>query len=166
MVNAADQSLSVLFVCLGNICRSPMAEGAFRKAAEEAGLACDVASAGTAGYHIGEPPDPRAIATARANGVDIAEATGRQLQPEDYERFTHIFALDTANLAGITSRAPRRASARISLMMDALPGRKGETVKDPYYGDESDFAKAWDDIAKAVDVLVERFKTDGVSARF
>lgn len=165
-MQGVDRQLAVLFVCLGNICRSPMAEGAFRKEAQEAGLDCTVASAGTAGYHIGEPPDPRAIATAAAHGVDIAPFIGRQLQPRDYEEFTHIFALDTANLAGITSRSPRTASARISLLMDAVPGRKGEAVADPYYGDERDFAKTWDDVAQAARILAERFKAESVKARF
>ncbi|MEO1731833.1 MAG: low molecular weight protein-tyrosine-phosphatase [Pseudomonadota bacterium] len=149
---------AVLFVCLGNICRSPMAEGAFRKAAEEAGLDCTVESVGTASYLIGEAPDPRAIAQAKQHGVDISGAIGRQLEPQDFERFTQIIALDKANLAGIMGRAPRDARAKVSLLMDAVPGREGEAVKDPYYGDESDFADAWDDITLAVNALIERMK--------
>ena len=138
-----------------------MAEGAFRKAAEEAGLDCTVESVGTASYHIGEAPDPRAIAQAKQHGVDISGAIGRQLEPQDFERFTHIFALDKANLAGIMGRAPRDARAKVSLLMDAVPGREGEAVKDPYYGDESDFAEAWDDITLAVKALVERMTVKG-----
>ena len=158
MVTGVAQKPALLFVCLGNICRSPMAEGAFRKAAEEAGLDCLVASVGTASYHIGEAPDPRAIAQAKRHGVDISGALGRQLEPADFERFTHIFALDKANLAGIMGRAPREARAKVSLLMDAVPGREGDAVKDPYYGDESDFAEAWDDITLAVNALIERMK--------
>ncbi len=143
-----------------------MAEGAFRKVAVSAGLDCLADSVGTASYHIGEPPDPRAIATARANGVDIAAARGRQLEIADFERFGHIFALDTANLAGIRVRKPRGSQARVSLLMDAVPGRAGEAVKDPYYGDESDFQAAWADISLAVERVVECLRAEGVDARF
>ena len=156
MAERVDQRPSVLFVCLGNICRSPMAEGAFRKAAEEAGLECVVESVGTAGYHIGDAPDPRAIATASAHGVDISGAIGRQLDAKDFERFDHIIAMDTANHAGIIGRAPRKARGKVSMLMDAVPRREGEAVADPYYGDESDFEAAWDDIAMATGLLVER----------
>ena len=155
MVQADPSKPAVLFVCLGNICRSPMAEGAFRKAAEKAGFECDVDSAGTAAYHIGSAPDPRAIATARAHGADISSLQGRQLATSDFDRFTHIFALDTANLAGIRAKAPRDARASVSLLMDAVPGREGQPVADPYYGDESDFEAAWDEISLAVDHVVE-----------
>ena len=133
-----------------------MAEGAFRKAAAEAGLDCEVDSVGTAAYHIGEPPDPRAIATAGKHGVDIASAEGRQLTPADFERFSHIFALDKANLAGIMGRAPLDARAKVSLLMDAVPGREGEEVADPYYGGEGDFEDAWSEISFAAHQLAQK----------
>lgn len=135
-----------------------MAEGAFRKAAAQAGLDVNIDSVGTAAYHIGDAPDPRAIATASTHGVDISGLAGRQLATEDFERFTHIFALDTANLAGIKARRPRGSKAEISLLMDAVPGREGEAVADPYYGDESDFAKAWSEIAEAADHIVQQLE--------
>ncbi|MEM7688398.1 MAG: low molecular weight protein-tyrosine-phosphatase [Pseudomonadota bacterium] len=160
MTQGVDTKPAVLFVCLGNICRSPMAEGAFRKVAQEAGLDCDVDSVGTAAYHLGEAPDPRAIATARKHGVDIGGALGRQLSPADFDRFGHIYALDTANLAGIMARAPRDARARVSLLMDVVQGREGEAVADPYYGDEEDFEAAWEEIALAARHLVEKLKSD------
>ncbi|MEM1051813.1 MAG: low molecular weight protein-tyrosine-phosphatase [Pseudomonadota bacterium] len=144
-----DKGLSVLFVCLGNICRSPMAEGAFRSAALKAGLDVKVASVGTAGYHIGDPPDPRAIEVARRHGVDIAGNRGRQLAESDFSAFTHIFALDTANLAGINARSPRHHGAHISLLLDVFDGSRGESVADPYYGDADDFADCWDQITRA-----------------
>ena len=83
---------AILFVCLGNICRSPLAEAAFRREAERAGLAVMVDSAGTGDWHVGEPPNPRAIAVARANGVDIAGYRGRQVTPADFERFDVLVA--------------------------------------------------------------------------
>ncbi|MEO0871486.1 MAG: low molecular weight protein-tyrosine-phosphatase [Pseudomonadota bacterium] len=165
MTKPVDQTLSVLFVCLGNICRSPMAEGAFRKAAEDAGLQCVVESVGTASYHIGDAPDPRAIATASAHGVDISGAVGRQLDAEDFERFDHIIAMDTANHAGIIGRAPRKARGKVSMLMDAVPGREGEAVADPYYGDESDFEKAWDEIAMATRKLVDKLMSKAEPSR-
>ncbi|MEO0699146.1 MAG: low molecular weight phosphotyrosine protein phosphatase, partial [Pseudomonadota bacterium] len=106
--------------------------------------------------HVGEAPDPRAIATAAAHGIDISRAIGRQLDPDDFERFTHIIAMDTANFAGIIARAPREARGMVTMLMDAVPGREGEAVADPYYGDESDFEAAWDDIAMATGLLARK----------
>lgn len=149
---------AVLFVCLGNICRSPMAEGALREAARKAGLEIEVDSVGTAAYHIGEAPDPRAIATAMRHGIDISAALGRQLSERDFERFTHIFAMDKANMAGIKARAPRHSTAEIGLLLDLLDGRHGDAVPDPYYGGDDGFEACWQMIGEAVDVLVERLR--------
>ena len=88
---------ALLFVCLGNICRSPLAEAAFRKAAAEAGLAAEADSAGTGDWHVGEPPDRRAQATARRHGIDISGYRGRQVSARDFHRFTHILALEDIN---------------------------------------------------------------------
>lgn len=153
---AKDQQISVLLVCLGNICRSPMAEGALRAAAERAGLDIRVDSAGTAAYHIGDPPDPRAVATAKAHGVNISSLRARQLIDRDFESFTHIIALDKANMAGIKARAPRHGDFKLSLLLDALEEHEGEPVPDPYYGDDEGFEECWQIIAQAVDALVEK----------
>lgn len=139
-----------------------MAEGAFRAAAMRHGLECDVDSAGTASYHIGHPPDPRAIAAARANGVEIGHQLARQLAHDDFYRFTHIFAMDQANLAGIRAQAPRDGTAKVALLNDSLPGRQGIPVADPYYGDEALFARVWNEIAEATEALAARFVRDGV----
>jgi protein-tyrosine phosphatase len=165
MHGVGHHDLRVLFVCLGNICRSPMAEGAFRAAASRAGLECDVDSAGTASYHIGHPPDQRAIATARSNGVEIGSQLARQIVREDFYRFTHIIAMDEANLAGIRAQSPRDATARVALLMDALEGSEGKPVIDPYYGDEALFARVWDEIVAATEALALRFASEGVSLR-
>ena len=99
---------AVLFVCLGNICRSPLAEAAFRVEAERAGLDVEVDSAGTGGWHAGEPPDPRALAVARRNGVDMSGYRARQVEPADFARFSHIVALDGDNLAVLRRLRPKK----------------------------------------------------------
>ena len=108
----------VLFVCLGNICRSPLAEAAFREEARRLNLDVVADSAGTGGWHVGEPPDPRAQAVARRNGVDISSLRGRQVKPADFHRFTHIVALDEDNLANLRRLAPPDATAELSLLLD------------------------------------------------
>ncbi len=166
MSTGATSQPAILFVCLGNICRSPMAEGMLRDAAARACLDIIVDSVGTADYHVNDPPDPRAIATARAHGVDISGALGRRLADEDFHTFTHIFALDKANMAGIKARAPRHATASLSLVLDAVAGSRGESVDDPYYGDEAGFEECWQSLRPAIDAMVVEFANKGVDARF
>lgn len=149
---------AILFVCLGNICRSPLAEAAFRRAAVDAGLAVHVDSAGTSDWHVGKAPDPRAQAKAREHGVEIGHYRGRQIEAADYARFTHIFALDWQNLADIQSRAPAGATARIALLLDLVAEREGQAVTDPYYGDDAGFADTWADVTAAATALVERLR--------
>lgn len=152
---------SVLFVCLGNICRSPLAEAAFRKAAANAGLEVEVDSAGTASYHVGSPPDPRSITTAARYGIDIMDYQGRQISAKDYTQFTHIFALDAANLSDIRRRAPANATAEIALLMDVVEGRDGQAVVDPYHGKQDDFETTWADVSAAAEALVARLVSGG-----
>lgn len=151
------QARSVLFVCLGNICRSPLAEGAFRDAASKAGLDVFADSAGTAAYHVGSPPDPRSIEVAAANGIDISDLRGRQVTGEDFERFGLILALDHNNLENLRKIAPAAATAELALLMDMVPEREGAAVADPYYGGEEDFADTWEDVTTAAKALVRRF---------
>lgn len=145
---------AVLFVCLGNICRSPMAEGAFRAAAEHAGLRAVIDSAGTAAYHVGEPPDPRAQETARRNGAEIGMLRGRQLIAEDFRRFTHVLVMDHSNLANAQAIVPADAICQPQLLLDLVPGRKGAAVADPYYGGEEHFEDTWADVRAAAQTLV------------
>lgn len=145
---------AVLFVCLGNICRSPLAEAAFRAEAQRAGLEVQADSAGTADYHIGKAPDPRAIRTAARFGIDISGYCGRQAAAADFTRFTHILALDQSNLAGLRRIAPAGHTAQLSLLLDLVPGRKGQAVADPYYGDEEGFLVTWEEVSLAARALV------------
>lgn len=149
---------ALLFVCLGNICRSPLAEAAFRAASEKAGLDAICDSAGTASYHSNSPPDPRSVRKAAEHGIDISGYRARQVEPADYTRFTHIIAMDHQNLADLKDRAPPDASAQISLLMDFVPGREGAAIADPYYGGEENFLDTWADATAAAAALVDQFK--------
>jgi protein-tyrosine phosphatase len=147
---------SVLFVCLGNICRSPLAEAALRAEAVAAGVAITIDSAGTGNWHAGDPPDPRAQAEAKRNGVDISAYRARQVTEKDFLHFGQIFALDQQNMRDLARIAPRRPTAKLSLLMDMVPGREGTAVIDPYHGTEEDFAQTWDDVSLAAKRLVAR----------
>jgi protein-tyrosine phosphatase len=149
-------TVKVLFVCLGNICRSPLAEAAFRAEAARVGLDAETDSAGTGNWHRGEPPDRRAIAAARRNGLDISDLRARQIRPEDFERFDQILALDADNLADLRAIQPAGSRASLSLLLDHVPGREGQAVADPYYGGDKDFDITWRDVADAARALADK----------
>lgn len=148
-----SQRPSVLFVCLGNICRSPLAEAAMRAEAKAAGLDIEVDSAGTGDWHVGSAPDRRAQATARRYGIDISGYRGRQVEAGDFTSFTHIFALDVDNLRNLRRLAPPDVTAHIGLLMDMVPGRVGQSVQDPYYGGDEGFETTWSDVTAAARAL-------------
>lgn len=137
---------AILFVCLGNICRSPLAEAAFRVEAARLGLQAEVDSAGTAGWHAGKPPDPRACAVARRNGIDITGYRARQVAAADFDRFSHVVALDHDNLAVLKRLRRPEARAELSLLLDHVEGRAGQAVADPYCGGPEGFDITWADV--------------------
>ena len=149
-------AVRVLFVCLGNICRSPLAEAAFRAEAERTGLEVEVDSAGTGDWHRGQAPDRRAIAAAQRNGVDISGLRARQVTRGDFDRFDEIVALDEENLADLKRLRPDGARASLSLLLDHVPGREGQAVADPYYGGDSHFDVTWRDVTEGARGLARK----------
>lgn len=145
---------SVLFVCLGNICRSPLAEAALQLEAKKAGLHIVIDSAGTGGWHKGEPPDTRAQYTAKQNGIDISTYRARQIERADFNRFTHIIALDRSNFADLEKMRPANAEADVKLLLDYVPGRAGQSVGDPYYGTQKDFEITWRDVSEGAKYII------------
>ncbi|WP_313808988.1 low molecular weight protein-tyrosine-phosphatase [Sphingobium sp.] len=151
-------SASILFVCLGNICRSPLAEAALRAEAERAGLEVEVDSAGTGDWHVGSPPDRRAQAVSLRHGIDISGYRGQQVTAGDFRRFTYVFALDAENLRNLRRMLPSDGTAELRLLMDLVPGREGSGVTDPYFGDDAGFDVTWDDVTRAAHAIVERLR--------
>ena len=147
---------AVLFVCLGNICRSPLAEAAFKAEAARIGLDVEVDSAGIGNWHTGKPPDPRARAVAKRHGINIDGYRARKVTQADFRRFGHVVALDHEVLAALKAMRPADVATELSLLLDHVEGRKGEAVADPYYGDEADFETAWADVTDGARGLARR----------
>lgn len=136
----------VLFVCTGNICRSPTAEGVFRHLIAEAGLGDVIAtdSAGTHGYHVGEPPDPRTVDAAQRRGFDLSTLRARRVKMDDFETFDLILAMDRDHLEHLESLRPNTARAEIQLFLAYHPDKKLRDVPDPYYGGRNGFEQVLD----------------------
>ncbi len=149
---------SVLFVCLGNICRSPMAEGVFRHLVREAGLEdrFDIDSAGTGAWHVGEPPDARSSEAAARHGIDL-DGHARQVQPVDLERFDHVIAMDRENLADLRSIQERSGGrASLHLLREFDPTGRGDDVPDPYYDGARGFETVYRMVHRSCEALLER----------
>ncbi len=147
----------VLFVCMGNICRSPMAEGIFRKAVQQAGLASRIEadSAGTHSYHVGDPPDPRAQQAVRRRGADISSLRGRQVSEHDFGEFDYILVMDGANYNHLIRRAPAHHHDKIRRLLSFSRKYPNLDVMDPYYGGTEGFEENLDMIEDAVDGLLK-----------
>jgi protein-tyrosine phosphatase len=141
---------------MGNICRSPSAEGVFRRVVEsQQGLTIHVDSAGTRAYHVGEPPDRRAIEAAKRRGIDIGNLQARLVEEQDFERFDLILAMDRDNLQELRQRAPAHTHQRIQLIMDYAPDAHSREVPDPYYGGAKGFEEVLDLLEQAAAGLME-----------
>jgi protein-tyrosine phosphatase len=155
--------MKVLFVCLGNICRSPTAEGVLRAIAQREfpQLVLQIDSAGTADYHVGEPPDRRTVAAARRRGYDLSGLRARQVIAEDFRRFDLVLAMDRANLEELESRRVAGATAQLALFMSFVPEHEYAEVPDPYYGGIEEFERVLDLCEEAARALLRRLAASG-----
>ncbi len=153
----------ILFVCMGNICRSPTAKGVFDRALAEAGIEFVSESAGTHDYHVGRRPDPRAIRAAAAAGLDIADDVARQVAIDDFHSFHRIYAMDRANSEALERMRPSDARAELRRVMDLVPDYGMDEVPDPYYGGDDGFLRVIDMLEAAARALADEMQR--VSAR-
>ncbi len=155
--SSAQPRIKVLFVCLGNICRSPTAHVVFENLVARAGLqdVIEVDSAGTGDWHIGHPPDKRASARALQRGYDMSGLRARQFSPADFAEFDFILAMDDNNLADIQAQAPSAHDACLALFLDYAPNVEAREVPDPYYGGDSGFEEVLDMVEEAAAGLLD-----------
>jgi len=150
--------MKILMVCLGNICRSPLAEGILHKKALLAGLNWQIDSAGTYGGHVGEKPDRRAIKIAEKNNVNILNQRSRKFRAFDIEEYDIIYAMDSANKRDVLSFVEtKEEKSKVILIMDELSPNKNIDVPDPYYG-EHGFENVFNMLDEACDVIIEKYK--------
>lgn len=150
----------VLFVCMGNICRSPSAEGVFLSLVEREGLVerIQIDSAGTHAYHVGEPPDPRAQSAALQRGIDISGQRARKVCREDFERFDYVLPMDLSNYEILESIRPAESRAELRRFLDFAPDLPEADVPDPYYGGPRGFARVLDLIEVAAEGLLREIR--------
>jgi protein-tyrosine phosphatase len=151
--------MKILMVCLGNICRSPLAEGILRHKAEQKALKLTVDSAGTADYHVGEAPDRRTQSNALQHGIDLSALRGRQFQPTDFETFDRIYVMDKSNYADVIALAKNQFQRdKVELLLEALmPGDKAE-VPDPYFGGSDGFEHVFQLLNQACENITKELK--------
>lgn len=146
--------MKVLFVCLGNICRSPTAEAVFKARAEKAGVQVQADSAGTATWHVGSRPDPRSQQAAEARGYSFAGISAREVNIADFTTFDHVLAMDRQNLQSLTAMCPPEHKGKLKLLLEFAPDENLSEVPDPYYGGEDGFEHVVDLIEAASDGLL------------
>lgn len=148
--------MKILLVCLGNICRSPMAEGLLRELAKQRGINLQTDSSGTGRSHLGQAPDPRAQAEMHKHGIDISDLRARLFTAADFEKFDLLLAMDRDNLADMLQRAPSpQLAAKAKLMLDYAPGQPIHEVPDPWYGGPEGFTAVYGLLEDAVDKLLD-----------
>jgi protein-tyrosine phosphatase len=156
----ANPDFRVLFVCMGNVCRSPTAEAVFRRQVEVSGLAPAVqcASAGTHDFHIGSSPDGRARAAALRRGYDLSKLRGRHVSDEDFERYDLILAMDQHNMSLLKQRCPPHRQDKLKLLMEFARRHEAQEVPDPYYGNARAFELVLDMVEDACSALVDHVR--------
>lgn len=160
-MNTESNPVRILFVCMGNICRSPTAHGVFRRLVIDEGLShrIEIDSAGTHAYHIGEPPDRRARDTARMRGIDIGDLRARLTKPDDFVHFHYVLAMDRDNYENLARLCPNGMEDRLRLFMDFAPELGIREVPDPYYGGQRGFEQVFDMIESAARGLLLDIKS-------
>lgn len=149
---------SVLMVCLGNICRSPLAEGILRSKTQQLNLEIHIDSAGTSNYHIGQPPDKRSIANAKKHGIDISKLKARQFEIEDFDNFDFIFVMDTSNYSDVLALARNENDKqKVDLILNKL-NPNNQSVPDPYFGGEAGFEHVFQLLDNACERIVKSLK--------
>ncbi|KGV71869.1 low molecular weight protein-tyrosine-phosphatase [Burkholderia pseudomallei] len=154
------KSVAICFVCLGNICRSPTAEGVMRHQVAAAGLdgAIEIDSAGTGDWHVGEAPDARAQQAARARGYDLSALRARQIGDADFERFDLVLAMDDANLAALRKRCPPQYRGKVRLLMEFAGDGSAGDIADPYFGGARGFEQVLDQCEAACRGLLDSLR--------
>jgi len=152
--------VKVLFVCMGNICRSPTAHGVFRALVEKEGLSrvIEIDSAGTHAYHVGSAPDKRAQATAKERGIDISDLVARRVNPDDFDLYDFVVAMDQDNYLSLSEICPDRHVDRIYMFMDFADRMRTREVPDPYYGGPSGFDRVFDLVEAASEGLLQEIR--------
>lgn len=142
----SDRQIHVLMVCMGNICRSPLAHGLFEDLVEREGLSelIVVDSAGTHAYHVGEPPDPRSQQTALRHNIDLSRQRARRVAADDFDRFDYILAMDQDNYTNLINSAPKGQQHKVRLFLEFAPQRREREVPDPYYGGHDGFEHVYE----------------------
>ena len=154
----SSQRTAILFVCMGNICRSPTAHGVMRKLLQEHALtdAFELDSAGTHAYHVGEPPDERSVSAALTRGIDLSDLRARRVEVADFARFDYILAMDADNLQRLRDMQPADSRAEVRLLLDYSTEDPGGAVPDPYYGGAAGFERVLDLLEEANEALLKR----------
>ena len=154
--------MKILMVCLGNICRSPLAEGIMQQKIDSFGIEAEVDSAGFEAFHTGDAPDERAIKVARKNGIDISGYRARIFQPADFDRFDRIYVMDDKNFSDVMQVARNeRDRLKVDFILNALYPGQNDVVPDPYYGKTSDFEAVFDLLNQATDVIANNLQNGG-----
>jgi protein-tyrosine phosphatase len=155
--------MRILMVCLGNICRSPLAEEILRKKAEEHNLPIVVDSAGTSNFHVGENPDKRTIKNALKNGLDVSILVARQFNRNDFENFDIIYTMDSSNYANVIALAENETHMnKVRMILNELYPNQNMSVPDPYFGGEEGFQHVFELLNAACDRIVEKIKSETI----